>query len=162
MDWLTKRYDADQKTIELIMTADKQAQQQWFRDLEHQGVDVLILDRYTTSQLAYSQANGIDDDWTIILQAHLRNPDIEILIDIPAEVSMSRKGKHNDGNNDRYESDREMLDRVRTNYLTHFESMQELDIPVIVADGLKSIEQIHEDIYEFIANELMIKGESLV
>ncbi|OQO83360.1 hypothetical protein BH739_16320 [Enterococcus casseliflavus] len=52
-DWLYHRWDVDQKTIELIMLADKQAQQRWFNELEAEGVDFLLLDRYLDSQLVY-------------------------------------------------------------------------------------------------------------
>ena len=68
MKWLKKEWDVDQSTIELIMTADKQAQQKWFNELEQQGVDYLILDRYTGSQEVYSEASGIDPLWTHQLQ----------------------------------------------------------------------------------------------
>lgn len=137
MKWLTKEWDVSQPTIELIMTADKQDQQKWFDELEAEGVDILILDRYVGSQQVYSEANGIDPGWTKALQMYMRKPDIEIFIDIPAEVSMSRKGKHNNGENDRYESDLEMLKRVRT----LFQKRENIKI-----NGMQSIENVHRDI----------------
>lgn len=135
MKWLKKEWDVDQKTIELIMTADKQAQQQWFNQLEEEGVDFLILDRYTTSQQVYAEANGIDPNWTNELQKYMRKPDIEIFIDIPAEESMRRKGKH--GENDRYESDLKLLNKVRGLFI----SRKNYKI-----DGMRSVEEIYNDI----------------
>lgn len=137
MKWLKKEWDVDQTTIELVMTADKQAQQKWFTELEEQGVDYLILDRYRGSQDVYSRANGIDPEWTASLQKYMRNADIEIFIDIPAEVSMARKGKHNNGENDRYESDLGLLKRVRNLYL------QRDNIKI---NGEQSVEEVHNDI----------------
>lgn len=138
MKWLINEWSVDQKTIELIMTADKQAQQSWFEELENQGVDFLILDRYTSSQIAYSTGSGIDPSWINELQKYLRKPDIELFIDIAVEESMARKGKHNDGVNDRYESDFDLLSRVRDNYA----NMEDL----IVINGERGVDEVHRDI----------------
>lgn len=137
MKWLKKEWDVDQTTIELIMTADKQAQQQWFDELDEQGVDFLILDRYTGSQQVYAYANGVSPIWTAMLQKYMRQPSVEVFIDIPAEESMSRKGKHNDGNNDRYESDLEMLKRARDIYKSRKN---------IKVDGMQIPLAVHDDI----------------
>lgn len=137
MKWLNKQWNVDQKTIELIMTADKQAQQQWFHELESKGTDFLILDRYTGSQDVYAKANGIDTEWTNQLQRYMRPFDVEIFIDIPAQESIRRKGKHNNGKNDRYESDLRLLSKVRTLYYERNS---------IVIDGAQPIEEVHLDI----------------
>lgn len=139
MKWLRNEWDVSQETIELIMTADKQAQQEWFLELEKDGYDYLILDRYTTSQLVYSYCNGVNPMWSASLQANMRQPDIEILIDIPAEVSMSRKGKH--GDNDRYESDVHLLDSVRQRYLNVFKRPNKF-----IVSGLNEIGVVHSEI----------------
>lgn len=139
MKWLQKEWDVDQKTIELVMSADKQAQQQWFDELEADGTDFLILDRYTGSQQVYSYANGISPMWTASLQRYMRKFDVEIFIDIPPSESMGRKGKHNNGENDRYESDLELLTNVRELYLKRDN---------IVIDGMQSIDKVHFDIVE--------------
>lgn len=148
MKWLRKEWDVDQKTIELIMTADKQAQQQWFDELEAQGVDYLILDRYTGSQQVYSYANGIDPEWTVWLQRYMRDIDVEIFIDIPPTESMNRKGKHNNGENDRYESDLELLTRVRELYLERDN---------IVINGMQEKHKVHFDIVHSLESGI-IKG----
>lgn len=152
--WLRKEYDVDQATIELIMAADKQAQQAWFAELEADGVDVLILDRYTFSQSVYSRANGIDPKWAMHLQRYMREPDYTVLIDIPAEVSMSRKGKHNNGENDRYESDLELLTNIRN----ISESYLEFDAvrgKAVMVDGLKSVEEVHQDILNAVIEDVL-------
>lgn len=142
MKWLTDNWDVDQRTIELIMAADKQAQQSWFNELEKDGVDFLILDRYTGSQQVYSMANGIRPYWIGHLQHQMRKPKLEIWIDITAEESMRRKGKHNNGENDRYESDLDMLKRVRQIYT---ERVGVLSNNVLV-NGMQSIDDVQADI----------------
>lgn len=134
-DWLYGEYDVDQHTIELIMAADKQAQQKWFEELEEQGVDFLVLDRYTGSQMVYSKANSINSVWADNLQTFMRKPDLEIFIDITAEESMKRKGKH--GENDRYESDLKLLNNVRGLFINRANYK---------VDGMRSIEEIYNDI----------------
>jgi dTMP kinase len=120
--FLYEEYDVDQNTIELLMAADKQAQQKWFSELEQLGVKFLIIDRYVGSQLCYSKSNGLDAEWRHSLQSKLRKPDFEILIDVSPEVSMSRKGQH--GVNDRYERNFNLLTNVRKNYLEYFSNTE--------------------------------------
>lgn len=145
MQWLTKEWDVDQPTIELIMAADKQAQQRWFDELEAQGVDYLVLDRYTASQQIYSHANGISPMFTSMLQRYMRKPDIEILLDVPAEVSMKRKGKHNNGTNDRYESDLQLLKRVREGFKQRKN--------IVVVDAQQEPLEVHKNIMNALIKE---------
>lgn len=148
--WLRKEYEVSQETIELIMAADKQAQQGKFIELEEAGVEVLILDRYTMSQLVYAAANEVSLPWSVDLQEQMRKPDLNIVIDIPATVSMERKGKHNGGVNDRYESDLELLKKVRLLY-----KIMDYKAPVI--DGMKSIDEIHKDILTIVMDRMADK-----
>lgn len=120
--WLYKTWDVDKLTIELIMAADKHAQQRWFVELEEQGVDFLILDRYIGSQVCYAKASGLDSEWIEVLQKYLRKPDFSIFIDISPQESVKRKGKH--GKNDRYESDIEFLTSVRNVYYDYYSKIE--------------------------------------
>ncbi|GAK42134.1 putative thymidylate kinase [Paenibacillus sp. TCA20] len=138
--WLRKEYPVSQATIELIMAADKHAQQEYFNELEAAGVDVLILDRYTLSQFVYGIVNEMPYDWCEKLQELLRKPDMDIVIEIPPELSMERKGKHNGGVNDRYESDLNLLHQVSFAYRI----FRRKDHPII--DGNAPIEDVHEEI----------------
>lgn len=150
-EWLYKKYEVDQYTIELIMTADKQAQQKWFHELEfNEKVDFLILDRYIASQVSYgfASSNNKDWDWLLALQEKLRKPDLEILIDIPAEVSINRKGKY--FGNDRYESDLNFLQTVRRFYKVYFNG----NWPIV--DGKNTIDQIHSDIYNEVVKKFIL------
>lgn len=153
MDWLTKKWDTDQTTIELVMAANKQASQSWFKKLEDDGIDFLILDRYTLSQMVYGLATGSDGRWLSTLQNNMMRPNMDIVIDIPAEVSMTRKGKHNNGENDRYESDVKLLGQIRALYK---KVSTDYSAPVKhIVDGKNSIDEIHERIFEIVAENFI-------
>lgn len=152
-EFLTEKNNYSQPTIELIMAADKQAQQDFFDQLEEEGYDYLVLDRYTTSQIVYSVSLGIDLDFARYLQFYMRQPDYEILLDIPPEVSMNRKGKHNNGVNDKYESDIELLSMVRFNYLY---TLKEND-SIYRIDANCSIELMLESLQEILSNKILQK-----
>jgi dTMP kinase len=143
---LTGQWNVNKETFELIMTADKQSQQKWFEQLENEGYDFLILDRYLLSQVAYGMANGMDGRWIVELHKYMRYPDLDIVIDIPVEVSMTRKGKH--GANDKYESDYEMLSRVRDYYI-NVSTFYSAPIKRIV-NGEREVGVIHEEIYNIV------------
>lgn len=165
--WLRKEWDVDQATIELIMAADKQAQQRWLRSLENRGFDFLILDRYTGSQEVYGKVSGelagYDTDvtrlstWVRNLLQYCRKPDYTILIDITAEESMSRKGKH--GDNDRYEEDVLLLSLVREEYYRAYGS----DRTWMKVDGHLDPEMVHKLIWNMLSTRVYgLEGERLV
>lgn len=116
--YLYGEYKVDDLTIELIMSADKHAQQTHFKELKQNGVDFLVIDRYIGSQLCYARAKGVDSQFSYQLQKFLIKPDLEIMYDILPETSISRRGEH--GENDRYERSIELLTSVRKEYLNYF------------------------------------------
>lgn len=146
-DWLTKQYNVSQKTIELIMAADKQAQQEWFHHLEKNGCEYLVLDRYLTSQTVYGEVAGGNAMWISDLQRFMEPPDLEILLDIPADVSYLRANKR--GANDRYEENIEFLHKVRMEYLSCFYDKMRIGYGLII-DGTRDTSEIAESIYEFV------------
>ena len=74
---------------------------------------VLVSDRYVASSVAYGEAQGLDPEWLVTIQKFLPQPDLTILLDIPPEVSASRKRS----GRDTYEQDLPLLGRVRQSYL---------------------------------------------
>lgn len=141
--WLYGEYDVDQTTIELIMAADKYAQVPWINSLRKEGYDFLILDRYYTSQIVYGKASGGDVDWIDGLVGDLPATNLEFFLDISPEESMRRKGKH--GDNDRYESDLELLKKVRAGYLHE----SEFQSGIKLIDAERSVEEIENEIFSF-------------
>jgi dTMP kinase len=73
---------------------------------------VVICDRYLASSVAYGEAQGLDADWLLRIQAHLPQPGLTLLLDIPPEASLARKQLARD----RYERDLRLLARVRDSY----------------------------------------------
>ena len=140
--FLDGEYQPNQLAIECIMAADKYAQLDWFEELK-KSTDILILDRYLTSQFVYSSANGVDVDFILNLLEDMPAPNFHIFLDIEPEESMKRKGKW--GENDKYESDQELLTRVREKYLRIMELEQE-DGKALILDGTKPIDELHQEI----------------
>lgn len=77
------------------------------------GSEFLVADRYTGSNLAYGLARGLDLSWLVALDKGLPVPDAVILLDVPVPSSFHRKA----ANRDIHERNRNLLLRVRTNYL---------------------------------------------
>lgn len=142
-DWLNKKIDLSKETLELVITADKQNQQDWFKELEADGYDYLILDRYIGSQLAYGLASGLELDWLLQLNKYMIKPFIEIIIDINENESYNRRGKF--GDNDRYEEDIKFLKIVRNIYRKIYEGeIQTYNCRRAIVSGELGINQIHE------------------
>lgn len=155
--WLYGEYQVSQQTIELIMAADKYAQQDWMRSLEKEGYDFLLLDRYYVSQLVYGKASGGNVGWIEEVIGDLLATDMDIFIDIPAQESMMRKGKH--GDNDKYESDIALLDKVRSLYKEYIPRIWQVN-------GERPVETIAEDIYQLVKERIhertSTQGQGLV
>ncbi|MEK1828861.1 dTMP kinase [Priestia megaterium] len=148
--FLDGEYQVNQLAIECIMAADKYAQLDWFNQIK-ETTDVLILDRYLTSQFVYSKANGVEIDFTLNLLEHMPAPDFHIYLDVSPEESMRRKGKW--GENDKYESDLELLTEVRNHYLRVMQ-LEEEDGFAVILDGTKPVDVLHEEILENILNKI--------
>lgn len=149
-DYLYGRYAVSNETIQLIMSADKQAQQDWFNELEENGVDYLILDRYYLSQKVYSDyfleksnfTEDVKDCYQDIYQGIIklfRKADLTIYLDNSPETSMSRKGQH--GENDLYEQNRELLHFVREGYLEEIKKEESY----IIISSEQAISDVHQE-----------------
>ncbi len=73
---------------------------------------IVICDRYLASSVAYGEAQGLDPDWLFDIQRFLPQPDVTILLDIAPATAVQRKRV----NRDRFESDLDLLERVRGSY----------------------------------------------
>lgn len=116
-DWLKGNQSFDQATFELLQSADKQAMQGSINQLDQEGIDVLLIDRYIHTQWVYGSYKS-DPGWLRAISTHIRMPDAVIYLDVEPEVSMHRKSKY--GDNDRYESDLAHLRHARSAYLELF------------------------------------------
>jgi dTMP kinase len=74
---------------------------------------VVICDRYLASSIAYGEGQGLDPAWLFDIQRFLPQPDLTLLLDIAPATAVQRKRV----NRDRFESDLDLLQRVRHSYL---------------------------------------------
>lgn len=76
------------------------------------GAAIIVCDRYLASSIAYGEAQGLDPEWLTAVQAHLPQPSLTVVLDIPPDASLQRK----QAARDRYERDLALLERVRASY----------------------------------------------
>lgn len=74
--------------------------------------DVVLMNRYYHSNLAYGLARGLDRRWLENLDAGLPRSDLVIVLDMDAAESFRRKSS----GRDRFERNRDLLERVRLRY----------------------------------------------
>jgi dTMP kinase len=114
-------------------------------ELESPAVDVLILNRYIHSNIAYGVASGLDRSWLESLDRGLPEPNLVILLDISPSTSLKRKMSGRDVN----EQDLAYLERVRSVYL---DLAKECGWRVV--DAERSVKRVHEEIYALVEDEV--------
>jgi dTMP kinase len=77
------------------------------------ATDIVIVNRYSESNLAYGIANGLKLEWLVNLEAGLPKPDTVIVLDAPPTALDSRRGP----NKDEYERNTGLQERTREAYL---------------------------------------------
>ena len=107
--------------------------------------DLLVVNRYIHSNLAYGIANGIDKAWLTKLEEGLPQPKLVVLIDMPSANSLKRKSYQRDI----HEQNIEYLEKVRQVYL---ELAKEQGWKVV--DGCKSKKDVHVDIWKQLSESL--------
>lgn len=96
--------------------------------------DVLIVNRYSASNLAYGVANGLKLDWLANLETGLPSADLVLVLDAPPSILSSRRGS----NKDRYERNLDLQERVRKVYLELAEEFK-----WVVVDATQGIQNTH-------------------
>jgi dTMP kinase len=104
---------------------------------------IVITERYICSSLAYQSARGLSMSWIEAINKHAIKPDLTILIDVPAEVGLTRVKRMR--KLDTFESDMRLQQRVRANYL-HLSERKGLK----VVDGARSIDVVQADIRKLV------------
>ncbi|MCL5008656.1 MAG: dTMP kinase [Candidatus Marsarchaeota archaeon] len=127
----------------LDMQADKK---RIISDLE--GGKVVITDRYFISTIAYQSAGTFDYEKAKAVEEimGLPRPDVIFYIDIPVLVAFERKMKQK-GKTDRFEGARSYLTKVGGLYERLYDERYGSQKWVKI-DGLRTIDKIHETIYE--------------
>ena len=75
---------------------------------------VVIVNRYTPSNLAYGVAHGLPRSWLGTLETGLPKPDVVVVLDVSPRTSLLRKRRGRDV----HESDLTYLNKVRRAYLS--------------------------------------------
>ena len=106
---------------------------------------VVICDRYLASSIAYGEAQGLDAAWLTDVQRFLPAPALTIVLDIPPEVSLQRKG----AGRDKFEQDLPLLSRVRASYRRQAEAPDWLLI-----DGQQDVSVVADAIMRAVRSRL--------
>jgi dTMP kinase len=103
---------------------------------------LVISDRYYHSTFAYQSSEGMDLDWLININKFSIKPDLTIIFDVPAEVSMERIMTDQRKQFDKYEK-LEWLSKIRQSYL---KLSEKLDEKIIIIDATRSKDEVFEDV----------------
>ncbi len=109
--YLGGRHHFDYHAAHLLYAANKWELADTLRRELSRGKS-LIVNRYTSSNLAYGIAHGLPLEWLLNLEDGLPTPDIVLILDISPSISFRRKRRYRD----RHESDRCYLVKVRNSY----------------------------------------------
>ena len=110
--FLSEGLALDARTRCMLFAANR-----WEKDSEMRALrdanSLVIVDRYTWSNVVYGLSQGLDEGWLQGLEVGLLEPDLTLLVDISPEESRRRKAGQRDG----YERDARLLEQARANYL---------------------------------------------
>lgn len=112
---------------------------------EFAAQNLLVLDRYNESAIAYGLADGLDYDFLKKIHEALPKPAHRFLIDITVEESFRRRPERADA----YEANRERLERTRECYLRVFRDGAGQGYHVV--DGMREPGEITKEIVHIIA-----------
>ena len=146
-EYLTNKLELTPKAFELLLAADKVNSSDKLKRLLNQ-YDFILIDRYVHSQVAYGLQNATFGYLSTLLSGVVL-PDYVIYMDVDVAVSMGRRGEH--GDNDKYESNAELLKNVKANYDTMYRLKQDLFARV---DANKSFESVNVQLTNIINNIL--------
>lgn len=109
---------------------------------------VVLSDRYDASSLAYqSVTSGTDGvgalQWIRTINRHARRPDLTIVLDVSPTVGAVRRETRGEAAQ-LYEQNE--VQRALANFYKDLQTHQPDDV-VVVVDGSKSIEEVHELVY---------------
>jgi dTMP kinase len=154
---LTKRLELDSFTLSLLYAADRSRHQERIRSILQKG-DVVISDRYCYSNFAYQSARGVPLDWLQEIERNAIKPDIVFLVDVPVSVSMGRIQQSNIEDFtkrellDRLQRDRELLEKIRENYL-HL-AKTDSKAKWFVIDGSQDLDKNQQQIWDTVSREM--------
>lgn len=102
----------DPHAVHLLYAANKWEVAEKLKERIESG-EIVIVNRYTPSNLAYGMAHGLSCRWLECLEEGLPKPDLVVVLDVSPRTSLARKQR----GRDIHESDRRYLNKVRRAYL---------------------------------------------
>jgi dTMP kinase len=108
---LTEGLPLDPRARTMLFAANR-----WERDAEMRRLldanDLVLVDRYSASNIVYGMSQGYDTTWLRALENGLRPADLTLFIDISPDESLRRKS----ASRDEFERNLELLARARDGY----------------------------------------------
>ncbi|ARM75692.1 dTMP kinase [Acidianus manzaensis] len=98
-------------SLTLLFSADRAIHLNW---IKQNNPDIVIMDRYYLSTIAYQSSLGVKKEWIINVNSFFPKPDLTILLDLPSEIAIKRINKTDKFN---FSEKIQLLEKVRHNYL---------------------------------------------
>jgi len=142
-------YSQKEKLTELFIEDRKEHINELIKpNLNHKAI--VISDRYKYSTICYQSAQGQEIKDLIEMQDDFLVPDFIFIINTKVNTAINRMKKDSielRGEEQKFEKNKEFLEKVRQNYL----KMKEIfpSEKIILIDGEKNIEEIFEDIKKY-------------
>jgi dTMP kinase len=114
--------------------------------------DVLIVNRYSASNLAYGIANGLKLDWLNNLEVGLPEADLVLVLDAPPSALSSRRGS----DKDKYELNIILQEKARSTYL---ELANEFGWTVV--NAAQSIQKTHQILAAVVSETITTRGRPI-
>jgi len=105
---------------------------------------VVIMNRYYQSSIVYGYVNGLEIGWLSTLDENMPRSDLTMILDVPVQIIEKRGTLMN---KNRFEHDKEFIEKVREAFLTLAEKEKWK-----VIDAARSKEDIHKDIIRIVEN----------
>ena len=138
----------DPVLLTLLFSADRAYHIRW---LVEQKPEIVIMDRYYYSTIAYQSVLGLDEDWILNVNSKFPKPDITFLLDLNEEEALKRlKFKKDEQFN--FEEKLTSLKLVRRKYI---ELARKYNF--IVIDATEAIENITKKSISIICSSLNLK-----
>ncbi|MDT7876114.1 MAG: dTMP kinase [Sulfolobaceae archaeon] len=135
----------DPIALTLLFSADRAFHINW---ILKEGYDIILMDRYIHSTIAYQSVLGVDEEWIRLINSNFPKPDIVILLDIKPETALERlRGKVDKFN---FSEKLLSLSKVREKYLEL--SRKERNFKVINAE--RELNEIVEEVWNIIYSYL--------
>lgn len=133
--FLSGRLNFPPQVKHLLFAANRWEKASLIRKMEGEG-KVVIVNRYTESNIAYGVANGLPVDWLLGLEEGIPKTNLVVVLDAPAPTLVSRRPSK-----DSYEKDNDLQRKTRAIYK---ELAPRFGWNVVEATG--TIEHVHNSV----------------